>query len=333
MAERHDDDEVLLSALTVALRPAAVAEPSPAELAAFRRVVAAQAVAGRSRWSSGRACRWVAGLLVGGVVLSGGTAYATNPVAPRPVRSAAFALKLPVESPELTDAKDALADLEEELREGRRDKVAAEVEDVVDELADLSPAGRQALEPRASTLLATARAFLSDPRTADCRASADESDRDGDDVDRCDGVSDRGSGSDDGDSSGSGSSDTSGRGRDDGDSSGSGSGGDDGDSSGSGTDDGDSSDSSGSGSGGDDGDTSDSSGSGSDDGESSGSDSSDSDSSGSGSGGSDSDSSGGGSGSDSDDDDGGVSASGEDRAALDDGRRRDAGGPSSTEEA
>src|SRR5688572_14214881 len=164
MADVHDDDR-LLDALTVALRPGSAPEPSMAELAAFRGVVTEEA--GRSRWSSGRLRRWVAGLLVGGVVLSGGTAYATNPVAPRPVRSAAFALKLPVESPELTDAKDALADLEEELREGRRDKVAAEVEDVLEELADLSPAGRQALEPRSSMLLSTARVFLADPRTAE----------------------------------------------------------------------------------------------------------------------------------------------------------------------
>src|SRR5688572_21077296 len=105
------DDDQLLDALAVALRPAGTAtvEPSMAELAAFRRVVADPSGGRRRR---GGLRTWVAGLLAGGVVLSGGTAYATNPVAPRPVRSAAFALKLPVEAPDLTDAKDALDDLE-----------------------------------------------------------------------------------------------------------------------------------------------------------------------------------------------------------------------------
>ena len=287
MAEPRGDreDERLLDALALSLRPDASTAPSASELAAFHAVVRDVASGAAAPRRSGRARRWVAGLVVGGVVLSGGTAYATNPVAPRPVRSAAFALKLPVESPELTDAKDALADLEEELREGRRDKVAAEVEDVIRELADLSPAARRALEPRASTLLATARAFLADPRTVDERRSDDDEDR-------------LGSGGDEGGTSG-----RSGSGSDgsDLDSSGSGSGGDsdpDDDSSGSGssrTSDGDG-DSSGRGSGGD------SSGDGNSDGGG--------DSSGRGSGG---DRSGG-----SDDDDAsGVSASGGDRAPLD----------------
>ena len=179
----HDDDR-LLDALAVALRPAP-SEPSMAELAALRSVVDEVQV-GAVRRRSGRRRRWVAGLLVGGVVLSGGTAYATNPVAPRPVRSAAFALKLPVEPPELTDAKDALEDLEEELREGRRDQVAAAVEDVEEELADLSPDARRALEPRASTLLATAASFLAE--------SVDDVEDDDADDDEVDDSSGRGSG-------------------------------------------------------------------------------------------------------------------------------------------
>ena len=182
----HDDDR-LLDALAVALRPAP-SEPSMAELAALRSVVDEVQV-GAVRRRSGRRRRWVAGLLVGGVVLSGGTAYATNPVAPRPVRSAAFALKLPVESPELTDAKDALEDLEEELREGRRDQVAAAVEDVEEELADLSPDARRALEPGASTLLATAASFL-----AESVDDVEDDDADDDEVDEVDDSSGRGSG-------------------------------------------------------------------------------------------------------------------------------------------
>ena len=251
MAELPTDDDRLLDALAVALRPAASrgpAEPSMAELAAFRQLVAASAdpAARRRR----RLRTWVAGLLVGGVVLSGGTAYATNPVAPRPVRSAAFALKLPVESPELTDAKDALDDLEEELHEGRRDKVAAEVEDVREELADLSPSVRAPLEARAASLLAAAAAFLADPLTVEPRDGREEdsgddssgrgSGDDGGSDDSRSGSSGGGSGTDDSRGSGSGSS---GSGSDDGSgSSGSGSddddGGDDGSgSSGSGSDD------------------------------------------------------------------------------------------------
>ena len=220
MAELNDDQR-LLDALGVALRPAggAAAEPSMAELAAFQRVVA-DPLAGRRRRGALRT--WVAGLLVGGVVLSGGTAYATNPVAPRPVRSAAFALKLPVEAPELTDAKDALDDLEEELHEGRRDKVAAEVDDVREELADLSPADRAPLEDRASSLLAAASAFLADPLTVEPGEEPSEDVDADDDASSGSGSSGSGSGSDD-DSSGSGSS-GSGSGSDD-DSSGGGSGG------------------------------------------------------------------------------------------------------------
>jgi hypothetical protein len=235
MADVEDDQ--LLGALGVALRTDASAEPSRAELMAFQSVVSSSGrVASAGRGGSARLRRWVAGLLAGGVVLSGGTAYATNPVAPRPVRSAAFALKLPVEAPDLTDAKDALDDLEEELHEGRRDKVAAAVEDVEEELADLSASARGALDPRATSLLAAARAFLADPLTQDEEKGGDDS------------SSGRGSGSDDsgsgssgsgGDDSGSDGSDSSGSG-----SSGSGSGSDDSVSSGSG--------SSGSGSGSDD---------------------------------------------------------------------------------
>src|SRR5687767_12788138 len=140
-----DRDRKLLDALAVAIAPPQ-GEPTMAELAALRAVVADAASGARSR----RVHRWrrrIAVAVAGSVVLSSSAAYATSGAAPRPVRSAAFALKLPVEAPDLTDAKDALTDLDEELRSGRRDKVASALEDAEEELGDVAPSARGGLEP------------------------------------------------------------------------------------------------------------------------------------------------------------------------------------------
>jgi hypothetical protein len=246
-------DDQLLDALGAALLApgAAECEPTMREVMALRAAVddatRASAKQRMTRWR-----RRVAVFLAGGVVLSGGTAYATSGSAPRPVRSAAFALKLPVESPNMTDAKKALAELEAELRDGRRDHVATALADAERELGELSPGARASLEPRASDLLAAARSFLE--RTADLASEARTEDRSGAESDDDRGTSgsgdpserdwgpggddggsgsgSSGSGSDDGRTSGSGTS-GSGHGSDDGATSGSGSG-----TSGSGSDDG-----------------------------------------------------------------------------------------------
>jgi hypothetical protein len=249
MADATEDQ--LLEALATALAPSSSpAEPSMAELAALQSVV--RDVAARS--ARARATRWrrrVAVVVAGGVVLSGGTAYATSGAAPRPVRSAAFALKLPVESPDLTDAKDALADLDGELRDGRRDKVVKALVDAEAQLAELSPSARASLEPGASALVAAARAFVTDPaveqrRDGDAPVESDlEDHRSGDggedSSESNESNESRGSGSDDS-RSGSGSDDSRGSGSsgsddssDARDSSGSGSGSDDAKGSGSGT--------------------------------------------------------------------------------------------------
>lgn len=157
---RLDGDDALLDALAVALRPAP-AEPSMGELAGLHRALAARLedVGALRRGRRRRRFAAVAGLLVLG---SGGTAYATSPSAPREVRSVAHAIRLPVEAPDVTDARKALDDLEEELAEPRvrADKVRAELADVEEELAPLSAGQRAALEPRLTMLLERARAVL-----------------------------------------------------------------------------------------------------------------------------------------------------------------------------
>jgi hypothetical protein len=212
------------------------ATPTTAELSALRSIVAETARGA----AQARAQRWrrrVAAALAGAVVLSGGTAYATSGSAPRPVRSAAFALKLPVEAPDVTDAKRALADLAEQLSDGRRDKVVKALVAAERELAELTPTELASLEPGASSLLASARSFVADPAVeerldddAPVESELDEH-RDGAVDDRSgseDGRRTSGSGSDDGSGSdssgGSGSSGSDDDGSDDGRSGSSGSG-------------------------------------------------------------------------------------------------------------
>jgi hypothetical protein len=173
------DDDRLLEALGAALRPPAGAEPSLAELAALQRAVAAGGTGAGDPRSAGVRRRLLAAVAVVVVGVSGGTAYANSPSAPRPVRSVAHAVKLPgVEAPDLTDARKALDDLAEELAEDRvrADDVRAELADLDEELAELSPGQLAGLEPRLSAVRGRAEAVLAAAAPAEAaeREDADE---------------------------------------------------------------------------------------------------------------------------------------------------------------
>ena len=157
------DDDRLLDALAVALRPPP-AQPSSAERAALDRTVAGAAGARRGARVRRRLLAVAAVVMTG----TGGTAYANSPSSPREVRSLAHAMKVPgVEAPDLTDARKALDDLEEEVAEGRPAKVRAAVEDVREELEELSVPQRSRLEPRLTTLLDAAAGVAAAPAEAE----------------------------------------------------------------------------------------------------------------------------------------------------------------------
>lgn len=215
-ADPRDADGVLLDALAVTLRPPA-AEPSRAELAALQRVVTATApgLAARRIQLRRRLVAVAAVVVVG----SGSTALATSPRAPREVRVVAHAIKLPVEAPDVTDARRALDDLEAALDAVpvRLDHVRDAVAGVERELAELGAGDRAGLSLRATTLLERARALLAPPPppvpadddrsgTSDDRASDDGvGARELNESSRSDSSGSGGSGSSGSDSSGSGS--------------------------------------------------------------------------------------------------------------------------------
>ncbi|HEX7521114.1 MAG TPA: hypothetical protein VF441_03545 [Acidimicrobiia bacterium] len=104
----------LFDALGVALRPPPV-EPTPAELAALHRMIdercvdrtTARVPATRSWMRPFVVVAAAAGIVVG----SGAAAFAVGAPVPRPIRAVAHDVGLPVDSPELTDAKGAASDL------------------------------------------------------------------------------------------------------------------------------------------------------------------------------------------------------------------------------
>lgn len=104
----------LFDALGAALRPPPV-EPTPAELAALHRMIdercvdrtTARVPATRSWTRPFVVVAAAAGIVVG----SGAAAFAVGAPVPRPIRAVAHDVGLPVDSPELTDAKGAESDL------------------------------------------------------------------------------------------------------------------------------------------------------------------------------------------------------------------------------
>ena len=162
-------DEQLLETLAASLGPAPDVEPTWAEVAALHRVI--DSAADRQRrpavgpiW---RFRRRATAIAAAGAVLVGASAAAaaTGGALPRPLRMAARAVGLPVESPNLASARSALARLRGSLGARPRDlgDVREQAQDVRDRLAHLSADDRAHVEAEATFLLAEADAVLAPP--------------------------------------------------------------------------------------------------------------------------------------------------------------------------
>lgn len=140
------EDEDLLARLAHALRPPEV-EPSDEEIAALHRAVAGglPAPAVRRVWPR-RALAGVAAAVVLLVIVSG------VPV-PRPVRAAAHALGLPVDSVEVADAKSAVKELQRALNDGDQDRAARASARLRQRLDALNQSDRQRIARQADPLL------------------------------------------------------------------------------------------------------------------------------------------------------------------------------------
>ena len=162
----HDDD--LLDVLAASLGPPPNAEPSWAEISQLHRVI-------DSGWSSRRTSRapiWrirrpLTAAVAGLVVLGSASAAAavSGAVMPQPVRVAARAVGLPVDSPQLAHARAAIARLRDTLGDKPRDldSIRADAQAVRDHLARLSADDRSHVEDEAAFLLAEADAALAPP--------------------------------------------------------------------------------------------------------------------------------------------------------------------------
>lgn len=172
MTAPHVDDDRLLALLATALDAAPV-EPSPAELAAFQRVVLDLAaspidsVPGRAPLRTRvRRAGWLRrplpALALAGVLASTATAAVavTGADVPAAVRTAARAVGLPVEPSALDEARASLHRLRDALATADRAAVADAAAELRDKLARLTPAQRRELEPDASADLARADALL-----------------------------------------------------------------------------------------------------------------------------------------------------------------------------
>ena len=164
------DDDQLLAALGRAIGPDPTEAPSAAERDALRKVVLqAGATADPSGTAGERlapvvaitaARRWrhrvAAGAVASAVVLSGATAVAAaanNGALPTPVRTVVRAVGLPVDSPALADAKDALR----RLRSAEDNDLAEAIDRVEKALTKLSDSERAGIADEAAAALAAAR--------------------------------------------------------------------------------------------------------------------------------------------------------------------------------
>ena len=151
MPTDHGDD-ALLERLGEALRPPDT-EPSAPELALLHGAVTARASLGsRPRpWAHPRAWprRVVAGVaacLLLGVLLTG-------PTLPRPLRSFAHAVRLPVDSVQVAEAKSAVADLQAALDAGDHERAARSSAVLRRRLEALDERDRRRLSGKAAPLL------------------------------------------------------------------------------------------------------------------------------------------------------------------------------------
>ena len=162
----HDDE--LLDVLAASMGPPPDAEPSWAEISHLHRVIDTdRGWSGRSRTPLWRVRRPLTAALAGFLVLGGASAAAaaSGTVMHEPVRVAARAVGLPVDSPALADAKAALARLRGALGAKPLDPsaVRAHAQDVRDRLARLSADDRSHVQEEASFLLAAADTALAPP--------------------------------------------------------------------------------------------------------------------------------------------------------------------------
>ena len=163
-------DDELLDILGASLGPPPDVEPTWAEISQLHRVIDS-GWSGRQRvrtplW---RARRPLSAALAGFLVLGGASAAAavSGAVMPEPVRVAARAVGLPVESPALADARAALARLRAAIARQPRDfdAIRARAQDVRNQLARLSADDRAKIESEAAFVLADADAALTAPPT------------------------------------------------------------------------------------------------------------------------------------------------------------------------
>lgn len=144
------EDEEVLERLRQALR-APDAQPSAAEVAELRRAVAERdpLPAPRRAWP-----RRVAAVAAAAAIL---VVLVAGPPLPRPVRSLARAVGLPVDSAEVADAKSAASELQAALDGGDPARVAKASARLERRLQALREADRRRLAQRSDPLLERAR--------------------------------------------------------------------------------------------------------------------------------------------------------------------------------
>ncbi len=153
-------DDELVQLLEEALDPTD-REPSPERVARLRAEAAVPVLRQSSRRrpvlaALGIAAAVLAAFLIGAVIGDAGL--------PRPLRAAAEAIGLPVDSPELVDARRELHRLGESLAAGDPDAVAAADTEMVRLVKRLDDDERARIEPVAHEVHLRAVAFLAENR-------------------------------------------------------------------------------------------------------------------------------------------------------------------------
>jgi len=160
-------DDELLDVLAASLGPAAEAEPSWAELSQLHRVLDTGLGDRRPNRSPIWRLRPVTAAVAGLFVLGGASAAAavSGAVMPEPMRVAARAVGLPVDSPGLADARSSLAGLRVALAAQPRDvdTIRTQAQEVRDRVGRLSADDRFQIEDQATFLLAEADTALAPP--------------------------------------------------------------------------------------------------------------------------------------------------------------------------
>ena len=163
-------DDLLLDRLADSLAPEP-ATPSPSELAHLHDALAARrsplvplTMRGGGRPSRRHAHPGRLAFVAGAAAVIGlGTAGVRTDVLPGPLRTAAFAIGLPVSSPALVATRGDLSDLGVVLGSGRPPSIRSAAAKVRVDLRALDPEERRRVEQTASTLLAEADAEAGDP--------------------------------------------------------------------------------------------------------------------------------------------------------------------------